>query len=120
MINLWYNTNAYPPGVVRGPVKVLDNTIRALEDLNIPFSLNSEKYKCNWILHWDPKFYMPLKSRDKILVGPQIWPFEPSFSLLGQNDTVTRSSPVQVGGLTAWTSLARSATSSYSSIALKT
>lgn len=88
MINLWYNEQAYPPGVIRGPVKVLDNTIMALEDLNIPFSLNNEKYKYNWILHWDPKFYLPLKSKDKVLVGPQIWLFDDNCSLLEETDTI--------------------------------
>jgi hypothetical protein len=86
MINLWYQ-NAYPEGVVRGPTKVISNTIRAFEDLKIPFAINEEKYQYNFFLPWDSyhiPIYNSLKNKDRSLIGPQIWPFSPEFSLLNE------------------------------------
>jgi hypothetical protein len=90
MINLWYE-NAYSPGIVRGPVKVITNTIRALEECDINFSLNFERYEYNFFLPWNPEYYgiySKLKSKKKFLVGPQIWPLSREFSLLSEEDTI--------------------------------
>lgn len=90
MINLWYE-NSYSPGVIRGPVKVIVNTIKSFEDYNIEFSLNFEKYKFNFFLTWNLnyyKIYSELKNKDKFLVGPQIWPFSPEFSLIDSTSKI--------------------------------
>lgn len=90
MINLWYE-NAYAPGVVRGPVKVISNTVRAFEESDINFALNAERYNYNFFLPWNRTYYekyLKLKSRERFLVGPQIWPLSPEFSLLNDTDTI--------------------------------
>jgi len=70
---------------MNGPRKVIQNLIRSLEDTNTPFAINQEKYENNLFLHWDPHHvqrYQSLRNKDKLLVGPQFWPFAPESSQL--------------------------------------
>ena len=77
MLNVFYR-DSHLQGRMSGPRKVIQNLIRSLEDTNTPFSINEEKYDNNLFLHWDPhhiQIYQSLKNKDKLLVGPQVWPF---------------------------------------------
>jgi hypothetical protein len=68
-----------------GPKKVIENLFRSLEDTGVSFATNQEKYENNLFLHWDPyqvQNYVELKHKDKLLVGPQVWPFAPEFQQL--------------------------------------
>jgi len=82
MFNLYYR-DSHLQGRMSGPKKVIENLIRSLEETNTPFALNQEKYKDSLFLHWDGyhiEKYNKLKNKEKLLVGPQIWPFAPDFA----------------------------------------
>lgn len=84
MINLFYQEN-HLGSRMSGPKKVISNTIRSFEEHGIPFVINEEVYENNFFLHWDPhhvEIYENLKNKDKLLIGPQFWPFAPEASKL--------------------------------------
>jgi len=83
MINLWYN-DYYSPGVTRGPVKVIQNLIRSLDDCGISYSLNEETYEHNFMVCWDVSKYNSLKNKKSLLIGPQFWPWGFDFNQLGE------------------------------------
>ena len=74
-----------------GPMKVIENLERSLTDCGVEYSVNEEYYENNLILHWDThhiQTYHSLKNKDKLLVGPQIWPFAPDFHELKEYTSV--------------------------------
>jgi len=84
MINVFYR-DSHLGSRMSGPKKVIENLIRSLEDTDTPFALNQEKYSNNIFLHWDTyhlEKYHNLKNKEKLLVGPQVWPFDPNFQNL--------------------------------------
>jgi len=84
MINVFYR-DSHLGSRMSGPKKVIENLIRSLEDTNTPFALNQEKYSNNIFLHWDSyhlEKYNTLRNKEKLLVGPQVWPFDPNFQNL--------------------------------------
>lgn len=84
MINLFYR-DSHLGDRMTGPKKVISNTIKSFEEHNVPFAINKEVYENNFLLHWDPyhvNVYENLKNKDKLLVGPQFWPFAPEASKL--------------------------------------
>ena len=84
MLNVFYR-DSHLQGRMSGPRKVIENLIRSLEDTNTPFAINQEKYENNLFLHWDSHHvqrYQSLKNKDKLLVGPQFWPFSSESSQL--------------------------------------
>jgi len=84
MLNIFYR-DSHLQGRMSGPKKVIQNLFRSLEDTGVSFATNQEKYENNLFLHWDPyqiDNYATLKNRDKLLVGPQVWPFAPEFQQL--------------------------------------
>lgn len=83
MINIWYE-NVYPSGTVRGPVKVIDNLKKSLDDCGIEYADNEEKYKHNFMLHWDVSKYLELKNKKSLLIGPQVWPWSSDFNQIGE------------------------------------
>ena len=50
MINLWFEESywSYTNGVVSGPEKVVRNFIKSLEQENVPYTINNDKYKFNF------------------------------------------------------------------------
>lgn len=76
MINLWYEDFHLPPGM-NGPRKLLINLKESLIDSNIPFSVNSEKYKINFLVHYDEYAYPKHEKLEHstCFIGPQFWPF---------------------------------------------
>ena len=84
MLNIFYR-DSHLQGRMSGPKKVIQNLFRSLEDTGVSFATNQEKYENNLLLHWDPyqvNNYDTLKNKDKLLVGPQVWPFAPEFQQL--------------------------------------
>ena len=84
MLNIFYR-DSHLQGRMSGPKKVIENLFRSLEDTGVSFATNQEKYENNLFLHWDPyqvQNYVELKHKDKLLVGPQVWPFAPEFQQL--------------------------------------
>lgn len=84
MLNIFYR-DSHLQGRMSGPRKVINNLFRSLDDMGISYAENIEKYDKNLFLHWDPyqvNNYAPLRHKDKLLVGPQVWPFAPEFSQL--------------------------------------
>ena len=84
MLNIFYR-DSHLQGRMSGPKKVIQNLFRSLEDTGVSFATNQEKYENNLFLHWDPyqvNNYATLKNKDKLLVGPQVWPFAPEFQQL--------------------------------------
>jgi hypothetical protein len=87
MINLWFGDCKYPPGVVRGPVKVISNLIKSLDDCKIHYVINEEIFENNLFLHWDSSWfekYSNLRNKENLLIGPHVWPFGPDLDVLNQ------------------------------------
>lgn len=76
MINLWYEDFHLPPGM-NGPRKLLINLKESLIDSSIPFSINSEEYKINFLVHYDEYAYPKHEKleHNTCFIGPQFWPF---------------------------------------------
>ena len=56
-----------------------------MDDCEVEYAINEDRFDNTLFLHWDqPQIdaYQTLRNKDKLLVGPQIWPFEPKFNLL--------------------------------------
>lgn len=84
MLNVFYR-DSHLQGRMSGPKKVIQNLFRSLDDTGISYAENVEKYDKNLFLHWDPyqvNTYAEIRHKEKLLVGPQVWPFAPEFSQL--------------------------------------
>ena len=84
MLNIFYR-DSHLKGRMSGPKKVIVNLLRSLDEVGVSYSENKEEYDNNLFLHWDPyqvNNYAILENKEKLLVGPQIWPFAPEFSQL--------------------------------------
>lgn len=84
MLNIFYRDD-HLQGRMSGPKKVIENLFRSLDDTGISYVQNEQKYDNNLFLHWDPyqvNNYTTLRNKEKLLVGPQVWPFAPEFSQL--------------------------------------
>ena len=80
MINLWFEESywAYTNGVVSGPEKVVRNFIKSLEHENVPYSINKDEYKFNFLLQDEQDIaYQKHEKLDheSCFIGPQwvIW-----------------------------------------------
>ena len=84
MLNIFYRDN-HLGNRMSGPKKVINNLFRSLNDMGVTYAENEEKYDRNLFLHWDPyqvNNYADIRHKEKLLVGPQVWPFAPEFSQL--------------------------------------
>ena len=54
MINLWYEESywGYKNGTLSGPEEVVRNTVLALEQENIPYAINEQKYSHNFLVQY--------------------------------------------------------------------
>lgn len=89
-INVFYR-DSHLQGRMSGPKKVIENLLRSLDDCEVEYAINEEKYEHNLILQWDPphiEWYNKLKNRETLLVGPQIWPFAPDFNELKEYNKI--------------------------------
>lgn len=86
MINLWFEESVYN-GPVRGPYKVIVNLIESLEHTNVPYSINEDKYKYNYLVHYGRDGHQKHEKleHDSCIIGPQIWPFDSYGQFLRDN-----------------------------------
>lgn len=86
MINLWYN-ESIKNGPVRGPRKVLESLHESLDQENIPYTVNEDKYQYNFLVHYDALGYSKHEKleHESCVIGPQIWPFDQYGHFLKDN-----------------------------------
>ena len=85
MINLFYS-DAYwgHSQTMNGPKKVVNNLLESLKQENIQYSINVEKFKYNFLVHYD---YVGHKKHSQLelgncVIGPQIWFFDDHVKFL--------------------------------------
>tara|TARA_B100001059_G_scaffold169935_1_gene169852 strand:- start:519 stop:1391 length:873 start_codon:yes stop_codon:yes gene_type:complete len=84
MINLWYDESywAYKNGILSGPEEVVRNTILALEEENIEYSINDDKYSFNFLMQYQHEVAYRKHEKlehDTCIIGPQFWPFDDQY-----------------------------------------
>jgi hypothetical protein len=86
MINLWYDESCYHREL-RGPLKVLINLKASLEECNVPYSLNEDKYQYNFLVHYGKEGHLKHEKleHNSCVIGPQIWPFDTYGEFLKDN-----------------------------------
>jgi len=88
MINLFYD-EAYWGGNPRmnGPKKVVVNLLESLKQENITYTVNEEKYKYNFLLHYDYRGHVKHSNLElkNCFIGPQIWFFDEHVRVIQQN-----------------------------------
>ena len=90
MINLWYEESywAHAGGRVSGPEKVVKNTIEALKEECIDFSINQNKYSFNYLIQYQHEIAHKKHSElehNSCVIGPQFWPFDSYGKFLIEN-----------------------------------
>ena len=79
MINLFYEEGYWGHSkTLNGPKKVVYNLIEALEQEGVPYAINEEKYKNNFLIQYDYNGYLKHSKLDleNCVLGPQIWMFD--------------------------------------------
>ena len=88
MINLYYS-EAYwgHSATMNGPHKVVDNLIKSLEQENINYAINEEKYDHNFLVQYDATAHEKHSKieQDTTIIGPQVWMFDGHGQFLIQN-----------------------------------
>jgi len=88
MINLYYS-EAYwgHSATMNGPHKVVDNLIKSLEQENINYAINEEKYDHNFLVQYDATAHEKHSKieQDTTIIGPQVWMFDGYGQFLIQN-----------------------------------
>ena len=88
MLNLFYS-ESYWGGASRmnGPQKVVCNLLESLDQENIPYAINEEKYKFNFLIHYDYNGHLKHSNLEleNCVIGPQIWFFDDHVRFLSQN-----------------------------------
>ena len=88
MINLYYS-EAYwgHSATMNGPHKVVDNLIKSLEQENINYAINEEKYEHNFLVQYDATAHEKHSKieQDTTIIGPQVWMFDGYGQFLIQN-----------------------------------
>ena len=90
MINLWFEESywAYTNGVVSGPEKVVRNFIKSLEQENVPYTINEDKYKFNFLMQYEHDIaYQKHEKLDheSCFIGPQWVIWNPLSNFLLEN-----------------------------------
>lgn len=88
MINLWYSESYWGhTKTCSGPQKVVQNLIEALEECNIEYSINQDKYEYNYLIQYNSEAHSKHEKleHDTCVIGPQIWPFDEYGSFLKDN-----------------------------------
>ena len=88
MLNLFYS-ESYWGGASRmnGPQKLVYNLLESLDQENIPYAINEEKYKFNFLIHYDYNGHLKHSNLEleNCVIGPQIWFFDEHVKILSQN-----------------------------------
>jgi len=93
MINLYYS-EAYwgHSATMNGPHKVVNNLIKSLEQENIEYAINEEKYEHNFLIQYDAVAHEKhsLIEQDTTIIGPQVWLFDNYGKFLIENQNYYR------------------------------
>jgi len=88
MINLYYS-EAYwgHSATMNGPHKVVDNLIKSLDQENIDYVINEEKYEHNFLVQYDATAHEKHSriEQDTTIIGPQVWMFDGYGQFLIEN-----------------------------------
>ena len=88
MINLYYS-EAYwgHSATMNGPHKVVDNLIKSLDQENIDYAINEEKYEHNFLVQYDAIAHEKHSEieQDTTIIGPQVWMFDGYGQFLIEN-----------------------------------
>jgi len=88
MINLYYS-EAYwgHSATMNGPHKVVDNLIKSLDQENIDYAINEEKYEHNFLVQYDATAHEKHSKieQDTTIIGPQVWMFDGYGQFLIEN-----------------------------------
>ncbi len=88
MINLFYEESYWGSAqTLSGPKKVIDNLKASLEQENVPYAINEEKYKNNFLVQYDYNAHLKHSklTLENCVIGPQIWMFDSHVSELKEN-----------------------------------
>ena len=88
MINLYYS-EAYwgHSATMNGPHKVVNNLIKSLDQENIDYAINEEKYEHNFLVQYDATAHEKHSriEQDTTIIGPQVWLFDGYGQFLIEN-----------------------------------
>jgi glycosyltransferase involved in cell wall biosynthesis len=88
MINLFLDS-AYWGGATRmnGPQKLATNLISSLEQEGVPFAINQEVHKHNFLVQYDYRGYLKHSelTLENCFIGPQIWFFDEHVKQIQEN-----------------------------------
>lgn len=88
MINIFYESG-YWGGSSRmnGPHKLIRNLFDSLDQENVKYAINEEKYKYNFLVHYDYVGYLKHSklTLENCIIGPQIWFFDEHVKELQQH-----------------------------------
>tara|TARA_Y100001968_G_scaffold242284_1_gene225913 strand:+ start:944 stop:1810 length:867 start_codon:yes stop_codon:yes gene_type:complete len=88
MINLFYEEAYWGSAqTLSGPKKVIDNLKASLDQENIPYAINEEKYKNNFLVQYDYTGHLKHSklTLETCVIGPQIWSFDEHVNTLREN-----------------------------------
>jgi len=88
MLNLFYSESYWGhTDKMNGPKKVVYNLRESLEQENIPYAVNEEKYKYNFLIQYDHEGYIKHSKLEleNCVIGPQIWMFDNHIDDLQRN-----------------------------------
>ena len=88
MINLFYEESYWGSAqTLSGPKKVIDNLKASLDQENIPYAINEEKYKNNFLVQYDYNAHLKHSklTLENCVIGPQIWMFDSHVAELKEN-----------------------------------
>ena len=88
MINLYYSEAYWGHSVtMNGPHKVVDNLIKSLNQENIKYAINEEKYEHNFLVQYDATAHEKHSKieQDTTIIGPQVWMFDSYGQFLIEN-----------------------------------
>ena len=79
MLNLFYSESYWGHSrTMNGPQKVIYNLIKSLEQENIDYAINEEKYEHNFLVQYDAIAHEKHSKieLDTCIIGPQVWLFD--------------------------------------------
>ena len=88
MINLYYEEAYWGSAqTLSGPKKVINNLKASLDQEKIPYAINEEKYKNNFLVQYDYTGHLKHSklTLETCVVGPQIWHLDDHVNTLKEN-----------------------------------
>ena len=88
MINLYYSETYWGhSATMNGPHKVVDNLIKSLQQENIQYAINEEKYEHNFLIQYDAIAHEKHSKieQETTIIGPQVWLFDGYGQFLIEN-----------------------------------